>query len=71
MTQRLQAQTKSSTYPDANKANHKYTIPEGSGCRAVDIGVTSDTRGPEFEFSHRSLLLHNSLLLTVSYNRRK
>ena len=37
----------------------------GSGCGAVDRAVTSDTRGPRFESTHRQLLLNIYLLLTV------
>ena len=42
----------------------RYTI-RGSGCGAVGREVTSDTRGPRFESSHRQLLLNIYLLLTV------
>ena len=38
---------------------------EGSGCGAIGRAVTSNTRGPEFESSHRQLLLNIYLLLTV------
>ena len=37
----------------------------GSGCGAVGRAVAYDMRGPEFESSHRQLLLNIYLLLTV------
>ena len=37
----------------------------GSGCGAVGRVVASNTRGPEFESSHRQPLLNIYLLLTV------
>ena len=37
----------------------------GSGCGAVGRAVACDTRGPEFESSHRRLLLNIYFLLTV------
>ena len=38
---------------------------QGSGCGAVGRAVAYDARGPEFESSHRQLLLNIYLLLTV------
>ena len=31
----------------------KNGIKKGSGCSAVDIADAPDTRGPQFEYSHR------------------
>ena len=35
----------------------------GSGCGTIDSAVTSDTRAPGFESSHRQLLFNIYLLL--------
>ena len=43
----------------------------GSGCGSVGRAVASDTRGPQFESSHRQLLLNQFFLLTASRLRRK
>ena len=40
----------------------RWTNHLGSGCGTVGSTVTSNTRGPRFESSHRQLLLNNYLL---------
>ena len=43
----------------------------GSGCDAVGRAVTSNIRGPGFEYSHWQLLLNIYLLLTVKLLKKK
>ena len=39
---------------------------QGSGCGSVGRVVTSDTRGPRFESSHRQKFIYNEHLFTVN-----
>ena len=49
----------------------KYIVGAGSGCAAVGRAVASDTRGPEFESSHRQLLFEHLFTVNCLQKRRK
>ena len=40
----------------SKKVNSKQKLGNGSGCGSVGRAVTSDSRGPRFESSHRQKL---------------
>ena len=59
------------TRPCIQNYNRLNVHKLGSGCGSVGRAVTSDSRGSQFESSHRRKFIMNILLLTVLKDENK